>query len=79
MDFDGVWTQAKLDMLSLLHQHEGASSWELGLISGDEPRRIKAYMREFERMGIGEFTIQDGMYHFWLSPFGRALAESMEN
>lgn len=71
-----VWSQKALDMLELLLDHEGCSSGELAVISDIERDEIKKWMRLFEKHDIGEYTIQDGMYHFWLSPFGRDLAIS---
>ena len=76
---DARMTQTTIDMLLLLFEHEGYSSGELSLISGINRNGIKAYMRLFEKMGYGEFTIFDGMYHFWFSPDGRKRAQELED
>lgn len=64
------FTQLETDMLIALKEHEGYSSGELSILLDIERSEIKAWMRKFENAGYGSFSIQDGMYHFWFSPYG---------
>lgn len=63
-------TQMEIDALIMLKDHEGWSSGELSIEVDETRENIKGWMRYFEKQGYGTFTIQDGMYHFWFSPFG---------
>lgn len=63
-------TQLETDMLIALKDHEGYSSGELSILLDVKQSEIKQWMRLFEKAGYGQFTIQDGMYHFWFSPYG---------
>lgn len=70
-------TQKTAEMIVLFLEHEGWSTGELRLITGYETNDLKRWMRYFEREGLGEFTINDGMYRFWFSPDGRVFAEGL--
>jgi len=72
---DGL-TQAAIDWIEILYEYEGASSGELALITEESPSAVKRWMKWAEHQKLGEFTIQDGMFHFWFSP--RAKQEIAE-
>ncbi len=63
-------TEAKYHAFLVFKVHEGKSSGEIARITGMSTTAIKALMRDFERLGFGDYTIQDGMYYFWFSAFG---------
>lgn len=58
------------EWLETLKHHEGASSGEIAMITDNPVSRVKGFMAGFEKAGYGQYTIFDGMWYFWFSPYG---------
>lgn len=68
-----------LDLFKLIAEYEGYSTGELSVKTGIERETLKETMRRCERLGLGEYTIQDGMYHFWLSAKGKSAYQVLRS
>ena len=63
-----------MEWLEYLYDHNGWSSGEIAIDTGEDRNAIKKMMQHLEKLGYGEYTIFDGMFHFWLSPYGNTVA-----
>jgi len=72
-------TESERDFFVHLKHVEGASSGSIAVETGMDREEIKEHMRVFERMGYGEYTIFDGMYHFWFNQAGNEVYYSMKH
>lgn len=59
------FTQEDLKVIPMIVLFEGHSSGGISLIMGLSHGYVKELMRKLERVGVGEYTMFDGMYNFW--------------
>lgn len=69
------FTELDVEYFLMLKLHEGWSTGEIAIELDYDRETVKNYMRLFDRLGLGEYTIFDGMWHFWFSPTGNDVYE----
>lgn len=69
----------RFELFKVIAEYEGYSTGELAVKFNLNREDLKAAMRHYESLKLGEFTIQDGMYHFWLSEKGKSAYEILRS
>lgn len=68
-----------LRLFLIIGEYENYTTGELAVMFNLDHEELKEVMRGSERLGLGQFGIQDGMYFFWLSEKGKRAYDMLRS